>query len=71
MEYKGQVTEKDENNWTICKNWNRRKDGQWKGGKDKWAALETHDLIKLIQRRMFFQPKASRTDILTKNPGDS
>ena len=20
MEYKGQVTEKDENNWTICKN---------------------------------------------------
>ena len=54
MEYKGQVTEKDENNWTICKNWNRRKDGQWKGGKDKWAALETPDLIKLIQRRMFF-----------------
>ena len=30
--------------------WNRPKDGQLEGEKDKWAALETHDLIKLIQR---------------------
>ena len=30
--------------------WNRPKDGQWKGGKNKWVALETHDQIKLIQR---------------------